>query len=72
MALDAPSSVTIDDPGALVRALIADGWRVIGPRLGDGAIVYDEISGPEDLPRGITDEQEGGACWDSIRINRWS
>ncbi len=60
MALDAGSSVTIDDPGALVRALIADGWRVIGPRLGDGAIVYDEISGPEDLPRGITDEQEGG------------
>jgi len=60
MALDAASSVTIDDPGALIRALLDDGWRVIGPRLGDGAIVYDEISAPGDLPRGITDVQEGG------------
>jgi len=72
MAVVAGSSVTIDDPGALVRALRDDGWRVIGPRLGDGAIVYDEISGPGDLPRGITDEQEGGHYrLREGRVGRW-
>jgi hypothetical protein len=50
MSHHAGSTVTIRDPGALVQALIDDGWRVIGPRLGDGAIVYDEISAPGDLP----------------------
>jgi len=72
MAVVAGSSVTIDDPGALVRALRDDGWRVIGPRLGDGAIVYDEIFGPGDLPRGITDEQEGGHYrLREGRVGRW-
>ena len=54
------SSFVIEDPGALVSALLDDGWRVLGPRLGDDAIVYDEISGPGDLPRGMIDEQDGG------------
>jgi ferredoxin len=54
------SSFILDDPAPLVEALRADGWRVIGPKLGDGAIVYDEIESASDLPRGLTDEQEGG------------
>lgn len=54
------SRFVIEDPGALVSALLDDGWRVLGPRLGDDAIVYDEISGPGDLPRGMIDEQDGG------------
>jgi len=53
-------SFLLDDPGPLIDALHADGWRVIGPRPGDGAIVYDEIETVADLPRGLVDEQEGG------------
>jgi formate hydrogenlyase subunit 6/NADH:ubiquinone oxidoreductase subunit I len=33
---------------------------VVGPTVRDGAIVYDELSGADDLPRGWTDEQDGG------------
>ncbi|WP_346907658.1 4Fe-4S dicluster domain-containing protein [uncultured Roseibium sp.] len=53
-------SFVLDDPAPIVDALRADGWRVIGPRLGDGAIVYDEIETAGDLPRGFVDEQDGG------------
>jgi sulfhydrogenase subunit beta (sulfur reductase) len=53
-------SFVLDDPAPIVDALRADGWRVIGPRLGDGAIVYDEIETADDLPRGHVDEQDGG------------
>src|SRR5579885_403116 len=45
---------------ALIGALAADGYRVIGPRLGDGAIIYDEIGGVDQLPIGWTEVQDGG------------
>jgi ferredoxin len=45
------------DPTALVAALLADGFRVIGPKAAHGAIVYDLLMGA-DLPRGLTDTQE--------------
>jgi len=35
-------------------------FRLVGPRIGDGTIVLDEIEGIEDLPRGVTDRQEAG------------
>ncbi|MGB5559875.1 MAG: 4Fe-4S dicluster domain-containing protein [Paracoccaceae bacterium] len=60
MAVSVGSRYIIKDPGILVARLIQDGWRVIGPRLGDGAIVYDEIVSPQDLPRGLVDTQEAG------------
>lgn len=41
----------------LLEVLREDGHRVIGPTVRDGAIVYDEIEGAHDLPRGIGDEQ---------------
>ncbi|NUO16171.1 MAG: 4Fe-4S dicluster domain-containing protein [Planctomycetaceae bacterium] len=44
----------------LFEALIARGYHCVGPTLGEGAIVYDEISGSTDLPRGWTDEQAPG------------
>ena len=50
-------SVALDD---LIAALAGRGYTVIGPRVRDGAIVYEEISSAADLPEGITDEQEGG------------
>lgn len=60
MPTDVGRRFVIEDPGVLVTALVRQGWRVIGPRLDGAAIVYDEVSGPEDLPRGMTDEQEPG------------
>jgi ferredoxin len=45
---------------ALIEALRRRGRRVIGPTLGDGAILYDDIDSIDDLPRGYADEQEAG------------
>lgn len=44
----------------LIDALVERGYQVIGPTLGDGAIVYDELSSVNDLPVGWTDEQDNG------------
>ncbi len=44
----------------LLDALIKRGYRVLGPRLREGAIVYDELNSASELPVGWTDEQSGG------------
>jgi hypothetical protein len=44
----------------IVDALARQGDRVIGPTVRDGAIVYDTIAGPDELPVGWTDQQGGG------------
>jgi sulfhydrogenase subunit beta (sulfur reductase) len=44
----------------LFGVLRANGYRLIGPQLREGAIVYDELASIDDLPAGWTDEQEGG------------
>src|SRR6516165_423098 len=44
----------------LLEAISRRGFRLIGPTVRDGAIVYDEISSSADLPAGWTDEQDGG------------
>lgn len=44
----------------LITKLTKSGYRVIGPTVRERAIVYDEIDSSDDLPRGLTDEQEGG------------
>jgi sulfhydrogenase subunit beta (sulfur reductase) len=49
-----------DQMGKLIEALVRKGYEVIGPRLRDGAIVYDKVQSVEDLPAGWTDEQEPG------------
>jgi ferredoxin len=41
-------------------ALSERGYRVVGPTVRDGAIVYDEIASEHDLPVGWTDQQEAG------------
>ena len=48
----------LDDLVALLRAR---GFRVLGPTVRDGAIVYDELAGADQLPLGWTDEQDGGS-----------
>ncbi len=45
---------------ALLTALKARGYRVIGPTLSDQAVVYDDIETLDALPRGWRDEQDGG------------
>ncbi|MEO8285241.1 MAG: 4Fe-4S dicluster domain-containing protein [Chloroflexota bacterium] len=44
----------------LFDALDRRGYQLLGPRLRDGAIIYDEIDSVSDLPVGWTDEQDGG------------
>jgi ferredoxin len=44
----------------LLAAIARRGFRLIGPAVRDGVIVYDDISSSADLPAGWTDEQDGG------------
>jgi len=44
----------------LVAALRRQGFRVLGPVVRDGAIVYDDLETAGDLPVGWTDRQEAG------------
>jgi len=65
----APNSyVVLDESGLsrIVTALREGGRSVVGPRLGDGAIVYDILDSTDDLPVGWTDEQGPG----SYRLRR--
>src|SRR5689334_23150527 len=49
-----------DDFDALLGALRARGYTIVGPTVANGAIVYDEVSSSVDLPVGWADEQDGG------------
>lgn len=44
----------------LFGVLTARGFTLIGPTVRQRAVVYDEIRSTDDLPAGVTDEQEGG------------
>jgi sulfhydrogenase subunit beta (sulfur reductase) len=50
----------------LVACLVRRGFTVVGPRVRDGAIVYERIASASELPAGWTDEQDGG----SYRLTR--
>ena len=45
----------------LIDALRADGYQVLGPVVGNGAIVYDELASTDQLPAGSTDRQLPGS-----------
>lgn len=49
-----------DNLQALFDVLIERGYRPVGPTVRDGAIIYDQLRGVEDLPEGWTDEQDAG------------
>ncbi len=57
---DGPAYLARSDLDSLIERLRADGRRVIGPTIGDGAIVLDEIRHAAELPRGWGDEQSPG------------
>jgi formate hydrogenlyase subunit 6/NADH:ubiquinone oxidoreductase subunit I len=59
LSIGAQIVVERSDLGRLLDALKARGYRIVGPIMGDGAIVYDEIDSLADLPSGWTDEQDG-------------
>ncbi len=61
-AFVAPSSVIITTNviDALIQALVARGYKVLGPVARDGAIVIDSITHAADLPRGLEDVQAPG------------
>jgi formate hydrogenlyase subunit 6/NADH:ubiquinone oxidoreductase subunit I len=44
----------------LFDVLAGKGYRLLGPLVRDGAIVYDEMTASSELPVGWTDEQDGG------------
>ncbi len=61
--MDTPDHAVIDRDGlqALLDALRARGFTVVGPTIRDHAIVYDEIDSLSQLPEGWTDAQDGGS-----------
>ena len=44
----------------LLDALVAQGYRTIGPRLRDRAIVYDDVTDVSEFPAGWSDRQDAG------------
>ena len=44
----------------LIGALVRAGYRCVGPRVRDGAVLYDEITDVGQLPVGVMDEQSPG------------
>jgi sulfhydrogenase subunit beta (sulfur reductase) len=44
----------------LVVRLRDGGYRVVGPRVADGAVILGEIGSVEEFPAGVRDEQEAG------------
>jgi sulfhydrogenase subunit beta (sulfur reductase) len=49
-----------EDFDHLLDAVRAEGFRVVGPTVRDGAIVYDRVERASDLPQGWTDVQDPG------------
>ncbi len=45
----------------ILAVLKRQGYRTVGPTLRDGHLIYGDLPGAADLPRGWTDEQEAGA-----------
>ena len=49
-----------DDLQLIIDGLARRGYRVVGPTVRDGAIVYDSVARLDELPVGWTDQQDGG------------
>jgi ferredoxin len=62
----APAVIPLEALDDLVATLRVRGFRVLGPKVRDGAIIYDDLDAASELPIGWTDEQSGG----SYRLKR--
>lgn len=56
----APKFLLRDHFQALLDVLLQAGYRCVGPRLRDGAIVYDTVQKEKDFPAGVQDRQAPG------------
>lgn len=61
MAITRRALITLSGLEALLAELKNRRFRVVGPIVRDGAIVYDDIARVGDLPRGWGDEQHAGS-----------
>lgn len=61
--MPSPDGFVIDHHGidALIASLRAQGYRVVGPIVRNGAVVQREITSVDDLPSGWHDEQKPGS-----------
>ncbi len=61
-AVSIGAKIVLDEAGIaeLFGVLAKVGYETVGPCVRDGAVVYDKISSPKDLPIGVSDEQSGG------------
>lgn len=59
-ATDSPRVLLKWQLPALLDLLRANGYRVVGPRVSSGAIVYEELQPGSELPQGWVDRQDGG------------
>lgn len=55
-----PGTIDGDELNSLILELSARGYEVFGPQVVNGVITHDVLGSADDLPRGVTDEQEGG------------
>ncbi|MEE8457597.1 MAG: sulfite reductase subunit A, partial [Acidimicrobiia bacterium] len=60
--------VSFEQLSSLIEVLHASGYVVIGPTIGEEAIVIDEIESSEDLPIGWMDRQDAGS-YELVRRN---
>ena len=58
--VDAKLTIEQDGLQRIIDALARRGYRVIGPTVRDGAIIYDTVTRLDELPVGWTDQQDGG------------
>lgn len=58
--------IAVDQLDVLIKALRRSGYKTIGPKVQDGAIVLEPVSGADDLPFGLVDDQQPG----SYRLNK--
>jgi ferredoxin len=58
--VDKHATIERQDLQRLLDVLVERGYRLVGPTIREGAIVYDQIHSESDLPINWTDEQEAG------------
>jgi ferredoxin len=56
--LDDKVTINADGLGELFKALEKGGYKVVGPTVRDGAIIYENLSSPDELPRGWGDQTD--------------
>jgi hypothetical protein len=69
--VNTPDAVMIDQAGldALIRVLMADGYRVVGPTVRDNAIVLAELDSPDGRPRQMAPTRPRVAMHPGMRLS---